>query len=319
MQPQEPIARIVVTEEGRPERTIEIAEALTIGRSPGNGLVLDDQQASRRHAEIRRLGAGRYSLQDAGSANGTWVNGRRLAAPGELRSGDVISIGKARLRFFGPVPESLPDEVPGSAMGAGTDLSFRNEVAVILVADIRNYTRMSEVLPAREFSLVITDWFKMSSDTIEARGGTVDKFIGDAVMAYWLVREPDSPAPEVDEALRAARDLIARAALFEQRLSARYPAQEFRIGIGVNLGEAVVGNVGGGGHQSFTIVGDSVNVAFRLETLTKEKGRPVVVSQRVTAHASPEFRFSDLGRAEVKGRSEPVSISALEIGPEDPA
>ena len=313
MQPQESIARIVVTEEGRPERTIEVGEVLTIGRSPGNGLVLEDQQASRRHAEIRRLGAGRYALQDAGSANGTWVNGRRLAASGELRNGDVISIGNARLRFFGPVPESVPEALPEAAMGAGTDLYFRNETAVILVADIRNYTRMSEVLPAREFSLVITDWFKESSDTIEQRGGTVDKFIGDAVMAYWLVREPDRPAPEVDEALRAARALIEKAAAFEQRLSGRFPGQAFRIGIGVNLGEAVVGNVGGGAHQSFTIVGDSVNVTFRLESLTKEKGCPVVVSHRVTEHASAEFRFSDLGRAEVKGRSEPVSIWALEI------
>jgi adenylate cyclase len=198
-------------------------------------------------------------------------------------------------------------------MGAGTDLSFRNEVAVILVADIRNYTRMSEVLPAREFSLLITDWFKESSNVIEDRGGTVDKFIGNAVMAYWLVRDSDRPAPEVDEALRSARGLIERAAAFEERLSARFPGQSFRIGIGVNLGEAVVGNVGGGAHQSFTIVGDSVNVAFRLEALTKEKGRPVVVGHRVIGHASPEFRFSDLGSADVKGRSEPISIWALDL------
>lgn len=311
MQPQEPIARIVVAEEGRPERTVEIGETLTIGRSPGNGLVLDDQQASRRHAEIRRHGEGRYTLLDAGSANGTWVNGRRLPAPRELRNGDVISIGNARLRFFGPALEPLP-EGPAEAT-AGTELSFRNETAVILVADIRNYTRMSEVIPAREFSLVITDWFRGSSATIEDRGGTVDKFIGDAVMAYWLVRERDRPGPEVDEALRAARNLIDRAAAFEGRLSERFPGQAFRIGIGINLGEAVVGNVGGGAHQSFTVVGDHVNVAFRLESLTKEKGRAVVVSHRVTEHAAPEFRFSDLGRAEVKGRSEPVSIWALDL------
>jgi len=308
MQPQEPITRIVVTEEGRPERTIEVGEVLSIGRSPENGLVLDDQQTSRRHAEIRRQGGGGYTLLDTGSANGTWVNGRPLSAPRELRNGDVISIGNARLRFFGPLTYTL-EQSQTAKKGEPTDIAFRNVSAVILVADIRNYTRMSEILPPRELSLVIFDWFKESSDTIEGRGGTVDKFIGDSVMAYWLVRDPDSPGREVDEALRAARDMIERAATSEQRLSAQFPGEKFRIGIGINLGDVYAGNYGG----RFTIQGDSVNVTFRLESLTKEMGRPVVVGLRVTEHASPEFRFSDLGRAEVKGKSEPVSIWALDF------
>ncbi len=83
--------------------------------------------------------------------------------------------------------------------------------------------------------------------------------------------------------------------------------------MGLNVGDAMLGNVGTGENQSFTVVGDSVNVAFRLESLTKEKSAPVVVSRSVVDAADREFRFRDLGLGEVKGRKEPVSIWALEL------
>jgi len=311
MEPPVPKAQLVVSGHGRPDATIDLGECLTIGRSPQNDLVLDDHRASRRHAEIRHDGRGGYSLLDAGSANGTTLNGRMLSAPRRLTTGDLIGIGDVRIRFLAPRTEPGPAEPAGAGAEKGTDLSFRYETVVVMVADIRNYTTMSEVLPNREFSLLIADWFKKSGTVIEQHGGTIDKFIGDAVMSYWLVREPAHPAPEVDGALRAARDLLQAAAAFGRRLAAQFPEQTFRVGIGLNLGVAVVGNVGGAEHQSFTVVGDSVNVAFRLEALTKEKGCSVVVSGSVTEHASGEFAFRDLGRAEVKGRTEPVSIWAL--------
>src|SRR5262249_49270286 len=151
------------------------------------------------------------------------------------------------------------------------------ETVVVLVADIRNYTGMSEVIPSHDFSILIADWFREAGDIVERQGGIVDKFIGDAVMAYWLVAERSHPEPEVDGRRRAARDLVRTSAAFAGRIAGQFPDQTFRIGVGVNLGDAVAGNVGGGGHPSFTIVGDSVNLAFRLESLTKERGCTVVV------------------------------------------
>jgi adenylate cyclase len=172
---------------------------------------------------------------------------------------------------------------------------------------------MSEALPSRELSLLLSDWFQQTSHIIERHSGTLDKFIGDAVMAYWVIPPESNASNEANLALAAARDLIACARTFSQRLSADFPEYTFRIGVGLNTGDAMLGNVGTGVNQSFTVVGDSVNVAFRLEALTKEKKTPVIVSKGVMEAAGSEYQFHDLGEATVKGRKEPISTWALKL------
>ncbi|MBP1597185.1 MAG: family 3 adenylate cyclase [Acidobacteria bacterium] len=300
-------ARLIVTTADKPAAEIVLGDLLTIGRSPDNDLVLEDKRASRNHAEIRRLG-GRYRLSDVGSSNGTWIQGRRLTAPRDLEDGDEVLIGAVRLRFL--APDAPPEADPTAA--TGTVISMRSELVIVLVADIRNYTAMSESLPNSEFSRLISNWFHEASEIIETGGGIIDKYIGDAVMAFWLVSDRSAPAKEVHSALRAAGSLVARAALFSGQFSSQFPGQSFRIGIGMNMGPAMMGNVGTGKNQSFTILGDSVNVAFRLEELSKEKGSAIIVSRNLTEWVLGPWRFRDLGQAEVKGRTEPVSICALE-------
>lgn len=304
---QEP-AKIIVSEGEGAEFVVELGERLTIGRAPGNDLVLQDSMASRNHAEIRRMGDGRYRITDIGSSNGTWLNGRRLTVPRELENGDQIAIGGAQMRFIAPRME--PQEEP--SMGTGTALFLRSELVIVMVADIRNYTAMSEVLPNREFSLLISDWFRESSEIIKKHGGTVDKFIGDAVMSYWVSLKKSDPSSEINASLNASLALFDRAALFSSRLSREFPGHEFRIGIGMSMGDAMMGNVGSGENQSFTVVGDSVNIAFRLESLTKTKGVQLILMRNMVESADRRFRFRDLGETEVKGRHEPVPICALE-------
>ncbi len=309
-------AKIIVVCEGKPDVVMEIDDRLTIGRSTGNDLVLDDQNASRRHAEIRRTSGTRYRVSDVGSANGSWLNGRRLTAPKDLEDGDQITIGNVLLRYVAPELEENrdPTTITSNTTGAGlfaTALAMRNEMVVVFVADIRGYTSMSEALPAREFSRLVADWFREISEIIEKHGGTIDKFIGDAVMAFWVVKDQTNPSAEVNAALQTAGDMLERAETFSHRLSTEFPGNIFRIGIGLNVGEAIFGNVGTGENQSFTIVGDSVNVAFRLESVSKEKGCAVIASNSIVENAGKHFRFRDLGLVEVKGRKEAVSVSTL--------
>ncbi len=304
----EQAARLVITTLDQPERILILGDILSIGRAPTNELVLEDKRASRNHAEIRRI-AGRYRLSDLGSSNGTWVRGRRLTAPKDLEDGDEILIGAVQLRFVAPDEEILQPAEPET----GTVLSLRNESVVVLVADIRNFTTMSESLPNAEFSRLISHWFREATAIIEGNGGVVDKYIGDAVMAFWLVQEKIAPYREVNASLEAARSLLARAANFSKQISGQFPGRTFRIGVGLNMGSAMLGNVGTSQNQSFTILGDSVNVAFRLEALSKDKGFPIIMGQSMLEFASPSYRFRDLGLVEVKGRVEPVPICGLNL------
>jgi adenylate cyclase len=303
-------ARLIITTEGRDLQVVELGERLTIGRSTSSGLVLDEKTASRNHAEIRRVGRRRYQLADVGSANGTWLNGSRITVPKDLNDGDQIQVGAVRMKFVAP---SDPQVSHSKTAASGTVLDIRNEVVVVLISDVRNYTTMSEAFPTREFSEIITQWFRETTEIVKVNMGTVDKFIGDAVMAYWVAKVKADPEPEVNAALNAARTFVSGAQAFSDRHSSRFPGFCFEVGVGLTLGPAMLCNVGNSEHQSFTAVGDTVNVAFRLEPFSKTKGYPIIVSGELAAIASNRYRFHELGQTEVKGRRQPVSIFGIEL------
>jgi adenylate cyclase len=300
-------AKLTVSVEGQPDRVLLLESLLTIGRAGSCGLVVDGPEASRNHAEIRLL-AGRYRISDLGSINGTWLNARRLTVPRDLENGDEIQIGPVHMRFHAAPMAVQPD----GTVVPSTRLISRSEHVIVLVADIRNYTGMSEVLPSNECSQLVSRWFREASEIIVKHGGMIDKFIGDAIMAWWKVDSKIDPSREVGQSLQTCTELLVLASAFSTQLSAQYAEHTFKIGIALNLGDALVGNVGTGENQSFTLVGDSVNVAFRLESLTKEKNVSVIVGQGIRAHAAAEYQFQDLGEVQVKGRKEPVSIWAIE-------
>lgn len=189
------------------------------------------------------------------------------------------------------------------------------QYVITLVSDIRKYTSMSETLPGEKFSRFVKDWFKECCRLVQLHGGAVDKCIGDAIMCYWQVPDRDNPAKEAGSSLAVARELIGAAETFSGRLYGIFPGQVFAIGVGISMGSAIVGNVGTGAHQSITLVGDSVNIAFRLEALTRQNNSAVIVTSNIAECAPAGYGFVDLGQAEVKGRKKPVAISAQVMGP----
>jgi class 3 adenylate cyclase len=181
----------------------------------------------------------------------------------------------------------------------------------ILFADIRGFTHLSEGLKAHKVVGLLNEIFQLVSDRILERGGTIDKFIGDSVMAYFgaPVSQPDHGLRAVSAAIDIQKAVSER--LRRSRQPGATPVLPVEIGIGIHTGVVVVGNIGSDRRTDFTAVGDAVNVAHRLEKLARPG--EILVSEAVQriVRASARLRFE--GERQLSGREEPVHVYSVEI------
>lgn len=193
------------------------------------------------------------------------------------------------------------------------DLGGEAQNVTILFSDIRGFTSLSEQRSPKEIVAILNEYFDYMVDAIIKNGGTVDKFIGDAIMAFWGAPVKTDNHPEM--AIRGAIDMIKALETLKEKWKnedKNYP--EINIGIGINTGEAIVGNVGSSKIQSYTIIGDSVNLASRLEGLNKKYAinckneKCIIISEFTYEHVRDIFNFTDLGYEKVKGKDLAVKI-----------
>ena len=184
-------------------------------------------------------------------------------------------------------------------------LGSSRRLLTVLFADIRGFTALAERLEPEEVAEMLREYLTEMTEVIFRHGGTVDKYIGDCVMALYNV--PFENADHVRNALRTALELQERTLEVSARWEARLGAA-IRTGIGVNTGEAVVGTLGSQQRLEYTAIGDAINLASRLESLTKEYGVPIIVSEFTQRHVGGEFVTRELGEVTVRGRSQPVKI-----------
>jgi len=182
----------------------------------------------------------------------------------------------------------------------------------VLFSDIRNFATFSEKLKAREVVELLNTYLERACAVLLAEGATIDKFIGDAIMA-----EFGAPLAQDDHARRALQAAVALRAVavdfrgwVEQRFAGR-DLPEFDIGIGVHSGEAVIGNIGSSVRMEYTAIGDTVNIASRLEGQTKETGAHILASRDTVSMFGGDLKTGALHRLTVKGRAAPVE--AFEI------
>jgi adenylate cyclase len=176
-----------------------------------------------------------------------------------------------------------------------------SRIVTVLFSDIRGFTSLSEKHSAEEVVSLLNRYFSMQVDTIFKHGGTLDKFIGDAIMAFWGA--PTDDPEHACRAINAALEMTKNLKQFQQELKAE--GIEFDIGIGLHTGNAVVGFIGSDTRKDYTIIGDTVNLASRLEGLTKGIAR-VLISEETRNHCQNRFVFKDHGAHQVKGREEAV-------------
>ena len=290
-----------------PAREVEVGPILSIGRSSASSICVKDTKVSRNHAVIQQHGSGTHYLLDLGSANGTFVNGRRVTVPVALKAGDLINVGSATLEY---IADAMIAGVT-SISDAQTVIDFQSRKVTILVADIRNYTSISEKMAAKDLSLLIGGWFKEVGTLIDQFGGVIDKFIGDCVMAYWVKAQTADNLDYVTQPLKAALALVELADIFGDRFRLLLPSQEFKIGVGLHTGETVMGNIGTIGRPDFTAMGDSVNIAFRLESQAKGAGKTILVGPELASLGAGIFELEDLGPMSLKGKNEKIQVFSL--------
>jgi adenylate cyclase len=180
----------------------------------------------------------------------------------------------------------------------------KSEELTVLFSDIVGFTSISESLAPKELSQFINDYLTAMSLVIRGNHGTLDKYIGDAIMAFWgaPVAEPNHARQGVITAMAMQAELDK---LRAEMVARGWP--EIRIGVGVNTGNMSVGDMGSKLRKAYTVMGDAVNLASRLEGLTRIYGVGIIVGPN-TRVAVKDVVFREIDRVKVKGKDEPVVI-----------
>jgi adenylate cyclase len=195
---------------------------------------------------------------------------------------------------------------------SGDDYSMQasNQVLTVMFCDMRGFTKLAGTMPPLALQALLNDIFNRLSYVIQAHGGTIDKYMGDCVMAFW-----GAPEAQIDHAPRALRCAVAlQEAVANYNAEQRAGGVKVQMGIGIHTGLMCVGDMGSEIRRSYTVVGEAVNLASRLEGLCKTYNQALIVSAATKA-AAVQNDFSgdwqDLGLAKVVGSDDPISIFTL--------
>jgi class 3 adenylate cyclase len=182
---------------------------------------------------------------------------------------------------------------------------------VVLFADVVGFSRVAQKLPPEQVVALLNELFTYLTDIIFQHGGMVDKFIGDCVMAVWGTRGETDPGKNVESALATAEAMMAWLSVGNARWKTRY-GLTLQIGVGIHTGAAVAGNLGSDRRMEFTVIGDTVNIASRLESIAPPD--TVLVSEAVRALAGDGYDFERVGERTLRGQDKPMEVYAFRYG-----
>jgi adenylate cyclase len=214
----------------------------------------------------------------------------------------------ARRRFRDTFGRYVSREIAAQVMSEDASLRGERRTVSILFSDLRGFTTLSESMPAEQVAARLNEYFEAMTAAIFTHRGMVNDFVGDGIIAFFgaPLADPEHALHAVLSAAEMDRALTA--------LNARWGAAglpELRMGIGVHTGQVFVGNIGGTARVKYTVVGDPVNLASRVEGLNKELGTTILVTDEARAAAGDRVEAKDRGFHPVKGRVQPVHVHEL--------
>jgi class 3 adenylate cyclase len=270
---------------------LAIIAAIIIGRKVSSPIRAIAQAADSVNADeldaIDTLGSSRIrELDDAGNAFNNMVDGLR----------DRQLIRETLGRF-------VPEKIASSLLSGGGDIPVLQTEATILFCDIEGFTRLTETLGPVKIVDVLNAYFSGMVDILERRGGVVTQFQGDAILATFNV-------PITDPA-HAANAVAAACEMLDEVSTTRYDNVEIKVRIGINSGEVVAGAIGAKGRLNYTVHGDAVNLAARLEVLNKEHGSRLLVSES-TATQIETGELVNVGEVTARGQTRSIQLFSID-------
>lgn len=214
-----------------------------------------------------------------------------------------LSMLQARAMLSRYLPNGIVNQMLKESEAARLDA--RRAEVTILFADIRGFTAISERLPPEEVVRLLNEYLSAMTEIIFDHGGTIDKFEGDAILAFF-----GAPQRHDDDPKRAVRTALAMRNQL-QNLQTRWTETTkvaLEIGIGINTGSVMVGNIGSDRRMDYTVIGDAVNLAARLQEMTKEYDSSILISGEVVSKLDGGFSTRSLGEKSVRGRGRPVDL-----------
>ncbi len=207
-------------------------------------------------------------------------------------------------QLFGQyIPPELVDEM-NKHLGRKFTMESENREMTVLFSDVRGFTTISEGLEPKELSELMNDYLTPMTAIIHKHRGTIDKYMGDAIMAFWGA--PLLNSQHARHAVEAAMEMLTHLTHLQNQFRNRgWP--EIKIGISLNTGMMNVGNMGSQFRMAYTVLGDAVNLGSRLESITKQYGVQCIVSE-TTKSAVGNYVYRELDRVKVKGKDQPVAI-----------
>ena len=209
---------------------------------------------------------------------------------------------KRRLsQFFSP-------DVLAHVVRARGSLGSHRRLVTVLFSDVRGFTTMSERLQPEQVAEILQEYLTEMTDIVFRYNGTVDKYIGDCVMALYNAPfdDPQHAANAVRTGLEFQKRTLEVSKKWEEKLNVR-----IRNGVGINTGEAVVGTMGSRQRLEYTAIGDTINLGARLESITKDYGASIIISETTYELVKGQFVTRELGAVTVKGKTQPVKIYAV--------
>jgi len=297
-------ARLATKPEAAEEFELREGQTIRLGRANTNDIPIRNRNVSRFHAVFSASSSG-VVLSDLSSLNGTFVNGSRINTPVDISSGDVVTIGDTKIS----IKLSLGE--PGgmdSTHGETQTAQLAAVVVTVLVVDVVGYTNLSESLPPQDVAEMMHTWFQATSEIVRSNDGEVDKYIGDCVMALWKGSYSDAKENALN-ATRAGFEMLEKTKkMSESGEWIHHATVPWECRVALNTGEALMGTVGGAGKRDFTVLGDTVNVAFRLESIGKQQGTKYILSKATADMVQDEFSLKPLGSVNVAGRSGEIEV-----------